>query len=620
MLSNLLFWNAAVAAVMAVAVFLLQRIGWLKRRPALRHALWLLVFFKLVTPPLLSVPVAVLPSPADQTGLDTEELSPVTDVRPAGLMAAQTTPPTSGSLPLGSLAAIGVAVMGTMVLLVLAVWRTRRIGRLVRHAAVGPVLLQRSVVEKSRQLNLRRSPSVRIVNANVSPFLWATPKEVFLVIPEQLAAALDSQSLDLVIRHELAHYARRDHWTNGFVSLVCALCWWNPVVWWARRELRLVQEVCCDALVLAADRSQTRCYAETLLKTVEFVTSAGTEVPAVATAFGSRSTFQRRIEMISQSELSHRVPALARPVVAVLGILLVAGSPTLAQHDDDDGVKLSAPVSAELRRVQKELNALNVRLTRLLRHSEEETSEHDEAEDGERRIRRFTIRRENGTLGLHHEDDRDHEEDRDRRQDHDRDEDREHEEAERQATRAREVQEIRKTAKTLRDQRRFAEAEIVDKQAEEAERILSYEKKPAQWRLRSERVERDEDSTEGAEDGERETVRRRVRAYQLSGDDSSAKKEDPEAKYRYEYYSTRARDEAEEARAQAETARKHLEQIASNRNQLMSKFEQAQKDREAQVKELRAARAQDKEEIDRLKRVVEELRKEVNALRDRDAE
>ena len=624
MFTSLLFWNAAVAAAMAVAVYLLQRVHWLKRRPALRHALWLLVFLKLVTPPLLNVPVAVLPSPADQRGFDTEVLSAASHDRLAELVAAPTPSPTEGWLTLGSLMAISIGILGTTLLLVLAVWRTRRIGRLVRQAAAGSLILQDSVVEKSQQLNLRRSPSLRIVNGNVTPFLWVTFKEAFLVIPEQLAAELDSQSLDLVIQHELAHFARRDHLTNGFVSLVCMLCWWNPVVWWARRELRLVQEVCCDALVLAADRSQTRRYAETLLKTVEFVTSAGADAPAVATAFGSRSTFQRRIEMISQSELSHRVPALTRPVIAVLGILLIAGSPTLAQHDDEEGVKLSAPVSAELRKVQKELNALNERLARLLRHSEEGAFEHDDADHPERRSTRFTIRREAGVRDLDREEDGDHQEDHDRRRDDDLDEDREHEVAERRATRAREVQEIRKTAKTLRDQRRFAEAKVMDKQAEEAEKILSYEKKPAEWQLRSQRAEHRErrsgDGDREAEDRERETDRKRFREIHLSSEDGLDKKDAPEAKYRYEYYSTRARDEAEKARAEAETARKHLEQIASTRSQFMSRFEQLQKAREAEFKELQAARAQDLKEIDRLKSVVEELRKEVDALRDRDAE
>ena len=51
--------NAAVAVVLAV---LAVAAGCLCRRPAVAHGLWLLVLLKLVTPPLVHVP---LPWPAD---------------------------------------------------------------------------------------------------------------------------------------------------------------------------------------------------------------------------------------------------------------------------------------------------------------------------------------------------------------------------------------------------------------------------------------------------------------------------------------------------------------------------------------------------------------------------
>src|SRR5262245_33979449 len=51
--------NAICAALLAVPAFLASRYG---RRPALAHALWLLVLLKLVTPPLFRPPLAWLPA------------------------------------------------------------------------------------------------------------------------------------------------------------------------------------------------------------------------------------------------------------------------------------------------------------------------------------------------------------------------------------------------------------------------------------------------------------------------------------------------------------------------------------------------------------------------------
>src|SRR6187397_498940 len=53
-LLRLLLTNAAAAGLIAVVAFALSR---LVRRPAVAHALWLLALLKLVTPPVVSLPL-----------------------------------------------------------------------------------------------------------------------------------------------------------------------------------------------------------------------------------------------------------------------------------------------------------------------------------------------------------------------------------------------------------------------------------------------------------------------------------------------------------------------------------------------------------------------------------
>ena len=50
-------WNVVIATVLAAAVWLACRTAMLGRRPALCHGLWMLVLVKLVTPPLIPLPV-----------------------------------------------------------------------------------------------------------------------------------------------------------------------------------------------------------------------------------------------------------------------------------------------------------------------------------------------------------------------------------------------------------------------------------------------------------------------------------------------------------------------------------------------------------------------------------
>ncbi len=52
-----LVWNLLLTSALAILLVAAGRVRFLSRRPALRHALWLLLLVKLVTPPLISVPL-----------------------------------------------------------------------------------------------------------------------------------------------------------------------------------------------------------------------------------------------------------------------------------------------------------------------------------------------------------------------------------------------------------------------------------------------------------------------------------------------------------------------------------------------------------------------------------
>ena len=83
-----------------------------------------------------------------------------------------------------------------------------------------------------------------------------------LVLPEELWGRLDAAQQDAVLAHELAHLKRRDHWVRRLEALACGLYWWDPVAWWAHREVERAEERCCDAWVLWALPAAAEAYAE----------------------------------------------------------------------------------------------------------------------------------------------------------------------------------------------------------------------------------------------------------------------------------------------------------------------------------------------------------------------
>jgi beta-lactamase regulating signal transducer with metallopeptidase domain len=219
----------------------------------------------------------------------------------------ETLPAQTVDVMLSLLFAIAVSAIGSLALLLTSVSRVRQIGRLVRNAQPAARWIEERVTVASRQLRLKRVPSVGVVHGTISPFLWGTWRGSRIILPSGLISTMAPESVELIIRHELAHYARRDHWTNCFATILAILFWWNPVVWWARRELRNLQEWCSDRMVLAQDNSQRVRYAETLLKAVDFVAHNAATCPSPATSFGSCNSLKRRVEMIvSQNSLAFK--------------------------------------------------------------------------------------------------------------------------------------------------------------------------------------------------------------------------------------------------------------------------------------------------------------------------
>jgi beta-lactamase regulating signal transducer with metallopeptidase domain len=242
-----------------------------------------------------------------------------------------------------------VSGLGTLTFLWLSikqVWRLR--GALAQYTSKDDQRLRRIAQQSAQRMGLAAQPEVSTVSANVSPLLWVRRSGPLVVIPRRLVDQMSDEQLRCVVSHEIAHYVRRDHWTNQLSWLVAALCWWNPVVWWARRELRTAQEACCDALVIGRSVATRREYAETLFQALEFVQAEGSLSPALASGFGGKSSTRRRFEMIANPRVNHRLSWWSYPllVAALAGLLCV---PVRGQPDE--------PKESEARKGTRPFNA-----------------------------------------------------------------------------------------------------------------------------------------------------------------------------------------------------------------------------------------------------------------------
>jgi beta-lactamase regulating signal transducer with metallopeptidase domain/polyhydroxyalkanoate synthesis regulator phasin len=318
--------NACFSLALAIVAVV---VGATTKRPHLAHMLWLLVFVKLATPPIMPIPVVTIPAQLETTAaINNHSRSgpPVAssheaDVSHAGLVVAHNREPDVAQQPDASLSArIGSVVfthgktwlppiwlLGSVVVFAWSLVRVFRFGRLLAaESEVAPQPLQVVAVKIARRLGLKTIPTVCTTSARLSPMVWWTGGKVRIVIPAALLDQMDATEWQWILAHELAHVRRRDYLVRWLEWLACVGFWWNPVVWWAQRNLRATEEICCDALVLSCLKPKPHSYANSLLTAVEFLASPALRPPAMASEINSGGFLERRFGMIV-SETPNRV-------------------------------------------------------------------------------------------------------------------------------------------------------------------------------------------------------------------------------------------------------------------------------------------------------------------------
>lgn len=211
-------------------------------------------------------------------------------------------------------------------------------------------------------LGIRRRVRVVVSDEVSVPVTWGTLLPV-VVLPES-AATWTMERKRIVLLHELAHVVRWDYVILLMVEIVCAIYWFNPLVWIAARQGAVERERACDDQALHVGvRSDV--YATHLYEIAR--SQVDDDTPRAAFAMAHASNLARRVRSILARGLD-RTPLSHDQLVSAAVAALVVAFPLAS-------VEIWGAATADMFGTIQEGDAVAQRIVQL--------------EDDDRRVRRY---------------------------------------------------------------------------------------------------------------------------------------------------------------------------------------------------------------------------------------
>ena len=315
-----------------IASVLLLRPLFDKRYAAkLRYFIWLIIAIRLIfpydiafyhrpAPPVqITFPDAVLYSRPVNNDTDTvilpegddkqaETLPPSADDKPVQVLPEAETPARLTVLEAVSL----IWICGTLSVFLYLIGRYFIVSAKYRNSSAGDYTLQKATDSLCREMNIKNSLPVYRCSRVSSPVIMG------IFRPRIYIPCIDTKPdiLDMILRHELMHYRRKDILYKFILMLSCCIFWFNPFVWMMNRQAQKDIEISCDdAVIKGKDRGFKKLYSDSIMSMLKANTVYR---PVFSTGFANdKQTIAARFRNIYSSRIKRSGRILLGAVTAV---------------------------------------------------------------------------------------------------------------------------------------------------------------------------------------------------------------------------------------------------------------------------------------------------------------
>jgi bla regulator protein BlaR1 len=324
-----------------------------KNRAHVRYAMWLAASLKFLMPFSLLV---ALGSRLWQSLTAARTIFPVPPSAVSHAIVHLTQPFSEASAPARS--AISTNAANWILLAALLLW-------IFGFLVVVSVQLRswfrvRAALRASEPLNIAANIPVRSSPNTLELAVVGFVRHVVL-LPEGIAQSLTCSQLQAVLAHEECHARRLDNLTAAIHSVVEALFWFHPLVWWIGAKLVEERERSCDEAVLSAGSEPQdyargilvvcKSYVQSPLRWVSGVTGSDLKTRIRSILSGEIAddlNFSRKAALAAASALTLVAPVLVGAIANPAA--LRSPSAVMVQNPDEAKFAAFVPVVVSIKR------------------------------------------------------------------------------------------------------------------------------------------------------------------------------------------------------------------------------------------------------------------------------
>lgn len=230
---------------------------------------------------------------------------------------------------------LGIWIVGIFAMFILIIKSSLRLRNLERSA----LPLQNKEVRRLynhclEEMGIHRDIPVYSTAFLKSPIIVGLLKPC-IYLPIHLISDYNESDMRYMLLHELQHYKHKDAIASYLMNTVGVVYWFNPLVWYALKEMRNDREIACDTSVLKMlEEDDYEEYGNTLINFAEKVSL--TPFPFAAGLGGNMKQMKRRIINIASYEKPTFIKRVKGVTAFILtSVLLIGFAPFISTYAAD---------------------------------------------------------------------------------------------------------------------------------------------------------------------------------------------------------------------------------------------------------------------------------------------